>query len=450
MTTPVRVELGEYKRCRLPAPPPTETDERLAHHLSSDGDPSARLDVRWLANGDVDIQATSWIGVVHFTDLRVHVVPKLVGGSLQVLRMLEYATGISILSRLPADRPRPPEGESLLDLICLLLTEEAHALIRDGLLRDYRATTDTLDTLRGRLRYRDQVLLRYGQIDRIHCDFDEYDADTPENHYVAAALHVAHRRCTDPDIRFAALRLASIFEAACNPPHQDPARYEQAITYNRRNDRYRTVHELAGMLLRGLAFDDLFDRSQGRLGAFMMDMNVVFERFITRLVDDALQSPSHLRSSSQVRLRAVIRNDDTGRTYTTLRPDLVIEDTHTGERVPIDVKYKLYDARKLNASDIYQSFIYAYALASDSNQRAGLIYPAESRVSGPSLTVKPLTGPASAHVRGAGLDVPAILDGLGGADRSQVFDDVRASVGRICGLDERSSLSTAHSVTQSA
>lgn len=441
MTAPVRVQLGEYKRERRSAPPPTEADERLAHHLSGDGAPGARLDVRWLANGDVDIQASSWIGVVHFTNLEVRVVPKLVGGSLQVLRMLEYATGISILSRLPTNRPRPPEGDSLLELICLLLTEEAHALIRDGLLRDYRATTDTVEVLRGRLRYRDQILLRYGQLDRIHCDFDEYDADTPENHYIAAALHAAHRHCIDPDIRFAALRLASIFDAVCSPPHSDPVRYEQAIAYNRRTDRYRTAHELAGLLLRGLAFDDLFDSAQGALSAFMVDMNVVFERFVTRLVDDTLQPPSPLRSASQVQLQAVIRNDDTARTYTTLRPDLVIEDTDTGERVPIDVKYKLYDTRKLAASDIYQAFIYAYALGSDTNRRAGVLYPAESRVSGPSLTVKPLTGPASAHVRGAGLDVPSILEALASDDRETMLHDIRATISRISGLPAERSTS---------
>lgn len=431
MTTRARIELGEYKRHRTHTTPPTDADERLARHLSAEGEPSARLDVRWLANGEVEIQASSWIGVVHFSNLEIHVVPKLVGGSLQVLRMLEYATGITILSRLPADRPHPPEGESLLELICLLLTEEAHTLVRDGLLRDYRPTSDALEVLRGRLRYRDQALRRYGQLDRIHCDFDEYDADTPENHYVAAALHAAQRHCTDPDIRFAATRLAAIFDSACIPPHSDPTTYERLITYNRRNDRYRSAHELAGLLLRGVAFDDLFDTTSGRLNAFMVDMNVVFERFITQLVHDALQPPSPLRSTSQLKVQSVVRNDQTNRTYTTLRPDLVIEHLPTGDQVPIDIKYKLYDARKLAPADIYQTFMYAFALGNTDRRRVGLIYPAHADTPGPVLSIKPVHGPTAARITAAGLDVQRVLQGLAGPDREQTLEQTEALVRRM-------------------
>ena len=429
------VVLGEYKRCRIAAPPPTDADEHLAHLLSSDGEPNARLEVRWLANGHADIQTSSWIGVVRFTSFEVHVVPKLVGGSLGVLRMLQYATDINILSRLPADRSRLPKGESLLDLVCLLLVEETQKILRDGLLRDYRSVADTLDVLRGRLHHREQMLRRYGQLDRIHCQFDEYDADTAENQYLAAALHAAHHRCTDPDIRFGALRLAALLDTACNATHSDPARYDRAIHYNRRNARYHSAHELAGLLLRGLAFDDLFDRATGTVNAFMVDMNVVFERFVTRLVDDALQHPSPLRSASQVQLGAVIRNQDTGHSYTNLRPDLVIEDSRTGAHVPIDIKYKLYDERKFSSTDIYQTLTYAYALGDEGLRRAGVVYPAQRQVPGPSLIVKPLKGPASAQIRGAGLDVPALLSGLGGPGRTAVLDEVRATIERIVGAD---------------
>ena len=139
MSTPVHIELGEHQRRTIAAPKPTPVDERLTRQLGSGEGPSARLDVRWLANGQVELQASSWVGVVHFSTLHVSVVPKLVGGSLQVLRMLQYAAGVDILSRLPTERPLEADGSDLFDLICLLLTEEAQAVSRDGLLRDYRA-----------------------------------------------------------------------------------------------------------------------------------------------------------------------------------------------------------------------------------------------------------------------------------------------------------------------
>ncbi len=163
-------EVYEYRTKTVTAQvPPTPADEQLAARLRGDGDEAARLDVRWLANNSVDIRATSWVGVVRFSGLEVRVVPKLVGGELRVIRMLEYALGIRMLRRLPDDPTLQATGRDLLDLVCLLLAEETQALLRDGLLRDYRLVEDTLPVLRGRLRYRDQYLRRYGELDRVAC-----------------------------------------------------------------------------------------------------------------------------------------------------------------------------------------------------------------------------------------------------------------------------------------
>jgi 5-methylcytosine-specific restriction enzyme subunit McrC len=427
------IVVGEYQRHTRPAPPPTDADQRLAKALAAGGGENARLDVRWLANGDVDIRATSWVGVVHFSSLRVSVVPKLVGGALQVLRMLEYATGVNVLSRLPADRPRPPGGDDLFDLICLLLTEQAQALTRDGLLRDYRSTTDTLDVLRGRLRHKDQLLREYGQLTRLHCQYDEYDTDTPDNQLVGAALHVARRQATDPSIRFAALRLAGIFDEACTPPTDRPDFYRHAISYNRRNEHYRPGHELAALVLLGIAFQDMFETTSGRVSAFMIDMNPLFERFMTRLVDEALQPPSPLRSRSQVPLGAVIRDDNAGKTYTTLQPDLIIEDTRTGRQVPVDIKYKRYDIRKVDPADIYQTFMYAFALGTSDERRAGIIYPSEAQSVGPALSVRPLTGSTAARIAGAAIDVPSTLDDLTGPRRRSVLQRLHGTLDAVMG-----------------
>jgi hypothetical protein len=50
----------------------------------------------------------------------------------------------------------------------------------------------------------------------------------------------------------------------------------------------------------------------------------------------------------QPRLRAVIRNGQTGRHYSSVKLDLVIEDFATGREVPIDIKYKLYADKKFS------------------------------------------------------------------------------------------------------
>ena len=62
--------------------------------------------------------------------------------------------------------------------------------------------------------------------------------------------------------------------------------------------------------------------------------------------------------------------------YSTITPDLVIEEAATGRSVPVDIKYKAYDVKKISTGDIYQTFLYAYALGDDpTERRAGILYP---------------------------------------------------------------------------
>ena len=414
----------------MPVSPPSEADLRLSAQLSGDldeEDSRARLRVRWLRDGQVELVASSWVGVVRFASFDVHVQPKYVGGPLGVLQMLQYSSGVQMLRRLPSNRPLPADGSDLFDLICLLLTEEVHALLRDGLLRNYRAVEDTLPVLRGRLRTKEQYLRRYGQVDQLECSFDEYDADTPENQFVAAAMNVARQRARDPGVRRDANRLGGILTESCTPPSMDAAWYEQRISYDRRNLRYRPAHELAALVLTGTAFKDLFDTSSGSVGAFLLDMNTIFEKFITRLVQQAFADTDY-SVDSQAPIRAVIRDDATGRSYTTIRPDLVIT-SPTGRTVPVDVKYKLYENRRLSTADLYQAFTYAYALGQGEAQpHAGIIYPAHTFTTAPTLSIKPLHAQLASRIIGTGIDVPTALALLADPEHNDLLTRVRKLV----------------------
>ena len=258
--------LKEYERCEVECDSPSDADIRLAKGLGAGGDVEARLGVTWLSGGKVALEAKSWVGRVRLSNMRVQVEPKFVGGSLQVLRMLEYAAGVRMLKRLPVEDELPEQGRDLFDLICLLLSAEALDISRDGLLRNYRQTSDSLEFMRGRMRYRDQYLRRFGQLDRIHCDFDEYDTDNAENQFVAAALQVARQRAGDPSVRTRARRMSAIFDEACAPLSRRAADYRRALVYDRRNSRYRAAHELAALVLDVVAFDDLFGDTGGTGG----------------------------------------------------------------------------------------------------------------------------------------------------------------------------------------
>ncbi|PND55340.1 hypothetical protein CRM90_22960 [Mycobacterium sp. ENV421] len=378
--------------------------------------------------------ASSWVGVVRFSAFEIHVVPKLVGGTLGVLRMLEYGAGVRLLSRVSDDGRLPSEGTDLFELIVMLLTEETKALLRDGLIRDYRPADETLTVMRGRLRMRDQYLQRYGSLDRLECSFDEYDGDVPENQLLVAALSAAGPRVRRQELRADVQMLDAIIRDACEPTTHDPNWYRQRISYGRRNERYRSAHELALLVLDGLALEDLYDASSIRTDSFMLNMNAIFERFVTRLVEESLVG-SGLRVSTQESFHTVIVDEDSGGTYSNVRPDLVIFDTASHHAVPVDVKYKLYGQKKISTSDVYQLFLYAYALGDDSTLPvAGVIYPSIRTTSGPHLMVKPRAGSPGARIRGFGLDVPSALLALNSPAEPQLYVDVTMHVREITGI----------------
>ena len=221
----------------------------------------------------------------------------------------------------------------------------------------------------------------------------------------------------------------------CEVRTRDADWYDRNIHYGRRNTRYTPAHVLAKLVLEGLALNDQVDKSTLNLTSFMVDMNAIFERFVTRLVINSLAG-TPLRAQAQQSIRAVILDEETGDTYSRIRPDLLIEDTTTGHTVPIDVKYKLYDAaKKVSSADIYQSFVYAYSVGAQSDDaRAGLIYPSTTSISGPALYIKPLAGAKPARIRGAGIDVTAVLEAIGNPTEEQMHQRIHATIREVTGL----------------
>ena len=164
-------------------------------------------------------------------------------------------------------------------------------------------------------------------------------------------------------------------------------------------------------------------------------MNELFEQFVERLVTDALHGTA-LRVSSQSPLQAVIRNDASGRTYARVRPDLVVTDTQMANRVPLDVKYKRYDLKKVATTDIYQTFLYAYALGADSSRRAAIIHPTTDGAKLVNLSVHSTAGTLGARIGVVGIDVPAVLAALGAssARRSTALETLASTICSVSGM----------------
>lgn len=400
--------LREYDRAVLPGVRLTDADRRLL----ADGALDPVLRIRELAGDRLEVEARAYVGVVRLDACEIRVLPKHLGDGLDVLRMLEYAADGRL--RAPtAGRWLEAGDADLRDLIALMVTEHCERLLRHGVRKDYVTREEDLPAVRGRLLADRQVLRHHGRLDRLACRFDEHDTDVVDNRLCAAAVERAARTARSPRVRARARRAAAQFGALAPTPLGDLRQAVSTLVYHRHNEHYRPAHRWARLLLSGGGIDGLFTTGPLASRAFFVDMNRLFEDFVTRLLKDGAAG-SGLTVTGQSAQRRVLVDEATQKHYSEVRPDVLVRGVRGGVpfRLPVDAKYKLYERKKLSTQDIYQAFLYAHALGSPAE--CVLVHPAGPDASGARVAVRDHAGATSARVRSVPLDLRSVLGRLAG------------------------------------
>lgn len=403
------IELAEWQTREVPDLQLTGEDRALLRALCSSN--ARRLQIDELRQG-LRFTTTSWVGVVRLTGFEIRVVPKLVGKELRLLEMLELTDGIEALRRLPGVHELLSEKSHLFDLIAAMFVQEVERVLRAGLLADYVEEEDELPVLRGRLLAGRQVLERFGRVDRLLCRFDERKQDVVENQLLAAALNACARYASYQPIRRKARELSCVLREVCDPAGLDLDTTRQSVLYDRLNEHYKPAHDLGWLVLGRLGVDNLFVNGGTRVFAFMLDMNMLFERFVARILEQVLSGTSY-ELQYQRPDHSVIVHADSNKPYARVVPDFLVRHKTARTRFALDAKYKLYDDLRVAAHDIYQAFVYAHAFTphGDAVPRAALVYPCERNVSSRrELHVRSAGPAAKAKLYVIGLSVPGTLD----------------------------------------
>ena len=220
-----------------------------------------------------------------------------------------------------------------------------------GLYRSYRIRNEDLKAIRGRIDFGRQ-LSRARLPMPVACRYGEFTADVVENRGLRAAIRLSLRVSGVPatDRRRLMRELVAMEEVSDARVSGDDL---QRLHYTRLNDHYRPALGLARLLLDNLT---LVDRRGGTTAAsFMVDMNDLFERFVTERLGRALEG----------RLVAQGQKDDyldDGRNVS-IRPDLLFHHPSSGSVTYVgDIKYKLTADAQARSADYYQLLAYTTAL----------------------------------------------------------------------------------------
>ena len=288
----------------------------------------------------------STVGAVEIGGLSVLIQPKI--GIPQLLSLACYAIG---KVRFRKDDFDFPDEYALPDVLALALASHARRAFSRGLLHGYRTEEEALHTVRGRIRFDEQIRRRYGIPMPIEVWYDEFTDDIRANRLVkAAAYRLGGMRLRWPKARaglgWVAGTLDNVSLVEFTPGNVP------TVDFDRLNEHYRRVVELSRLILRHGAFQA--GRGQVRASGFLVDMNTLFQEFLTAALREALGVSERAFGE-----RCISSLDEGGSVR--LRPDLVWRD---GSRCVFvgDAKYKKLTDRDVPNADLYQLLAYTTAL----------------------------------------------------------------------------------------
>ena len=307
----------------------------------------------------------STVGALDIGDLSVSIQPKLPIG--RVLYLASYAMGAVKFRDERFDFRAQP---TLVEALVPALTRAARRAFARGLLHGYRTEEEALPTVRGRIRVADQLRRRFDIPLPIEVRYDDFTDDVLANRLVKAAAHrLGKLRIRSAESRLdlgwivATLDNVSLVEF---PPNAVPE-----VKFDRLNEHYREVVTLARLILRHTAIETA--RGAVRANGFLMDMNEIFQEFVTRALREELRlSESSFPSDKRLpRLHLDVARQ------VRLKPDLSWWNGPTCTFVG-DAKYKRIKHAHVPNADLYQLLAYTTAL----NLPGGLLIYAQGEAKG--------------------------------------------------------------------
>ena len=333
------VALREYGRAVLPL-----TDEQAGALNRVGGGQYLSVDPGE-QSGHWQVSAHNHVGSINVAGLQVLVRPKIPLGNLFLL--LEVGL-----------RPQDWHDEAvrfettgdLLPALVSFFARTTETTLARGLYHSYREQRDRLVAMRGRVDIPRQ-LAQPGVVVPMHCRFTEFTADLIENSYLKAAVSRSLRvaRVQPADRRRLMQHLVTLEDVGGVRHHHTD---DDRVVYTRLNEHYRPALRLARLVLANLTLQDAVGEAQA--SSFMLDMNEIFERFVTERLQRALRGRLEVKSQHHDKL-------DEERTLT-IKPDLLFR-SGGFPRFVADIKYKLTDeAAGGRHADYYQLLAYTTAL----------------------------------------------------------------------------------------
>jgi 5-methylcytosine-specific restriction enzyme subunit McrC len=346
---------GADKPLQAYTPALVDLEQRDAHFLQTN---APQLGVERPVDGrGYVINPRQYVGVVALpSGTRLAINPRISGSNVFYMLAVAY----QFKSPFFQERERYETADELLEQLAEFFVDLTQERIEEGLHRSYLDTEANLHLVRGRIDFPRDVAHNSVLRHHVYCRYSEFTWDIPENQVLRyVAYHLSGWNFRRRDL---VRRLTSLYNQL-DEVTRVPFTVAQvnSFIYHRHNEGYRRVHRLCALFLEGMSLSERSGVTQFQ--TFLLDMNKLFEEFVTQEMIDRFDAPWIVKRQYRVDL------DDDQSIH--MRPDLVFF-RHGRVHVVADCKYKPISQGEFMNHDYYQLLAYCTRL----DTRLGiLIYP---------------------------------------------------------------------------
>lgn len=221
---------------------------------------------------------------------------------------------------------------------------QLEVLLREGLVKKYRSDQGNIPVYKGRILFARHVALNLTKVDRWYSDHMIYDCNHAVNGIIRLALDILGASC--PSILRRRLHYLRM-EFQDIRPFEPDQKFMDKLHYDRRTERYRSIIDLAWLMIRNLSPN--LATGKKLVFALLFNMNVLFETTVYNLLAREIS-----RSDGAVRINKKQTAAFWKNCY--LVPDIILEDD--AQRIIIDTKWKIVGDGRVGEDDLRQVFTY--------------------------------------------------------------------------------------------
>lgn len=283
------------------------------------------------------LKARQYCGILNFNNQDFYILPKIANHNDEkdakqnlniFIYMLMYAYDVKLSNEQIASCAN--QEHTILEVFVQMFANGLLQELKKGLYKEYLTKQDNLPVLKGKYLINENLKYNFTK-NKIYCEYDEFSENNSLNQFFLYAVKYLQKFVKDKKL----LKQCELVFDEVEYKQVDINRLE-TINFNRLNVRFKTSFEIALLLLRQSI--PLFNKDKKSF-AFLFDMNILFEKFIARMVKELDNN-------------AKIQNQDNFGDLT-LKPDIILENQI------IDTKYKkIRSIEDIKQSDKLQAFAY--------------------------------------------------------------------------------------------